>query len=161
MEPQLPDLPAEVTGVGLAEILGVLGEQAVEEVHAAEVAVGQYSQDRTSGSISTSYRPAMYPMLYVFAAIAKAARASRARSHISSEDVVGMTAGVLAGSVVAHGGPGIGVPGSDLDIAQVHPAFAGGTVEARTPPDDAVGCRILTGGRTPESQNPRSQRRNR
>jgi hypothetical protein len=44
VEPQFPDLPAEVSGVGLAEILGVLGEQADEEVDPAEVAVGQAGQ---------------------------------------------------------------------------------------------------------------------
>ena len=75
MEPQFPDLPAEVSGGGLAEVLGVLGEQADEEVDPAEVAVGQLaSQDRTSGSISTSYSPVMHLMLYASAAIAKAAR---------------------------------------------------------------------------------------
>ena len=41
MEPQFPDLPAEVPGVGLADVLGVLGEQADEEIDPAEVAVGQ------------------------------------------------------------------------------------------------------------------------
>ena len=40
VEPQLPDLPAEVLGVGLAKILGVLRQQANEEVDPAEVAVG-------------------------------------------------------------------------------------------------------------------------
>jgi hypothetical protein len=33
-----------VSGVGLAEVLGVLGEQADKEVDAAEVAVGQAGQ---------------------------------------------------------------------------------------------------------------------
>jgi len=48
VEPQFPDLPAEVSGVGLAEVLGVLGEQAGKEVDPAEVAVGQAGQpDRT------------------------------------------------------------------------------------------------------------------
>jgi hypothetical protein len=36
--------PAEVSGVGLAEVLSVLGEQADEEVDPAEVAVGQAGQ---------------------------------------------------------------------------------------------------------------------
>jgi hypothetical protein len=44
MEPQLSDLPAQVTGVGLAEVFGVLSEQADEEVDPAEVAVGQTGQ---------------------------------------------------------------------------------------------------------------------
>ena len=44
VEPQFPDLPAEVSGGGLAEVLGVLGEQAGEEVDPAEVAVGQAGQ---------------------------------------------------------------------------------------------------------------------
>ena len=44
MEPQFPDFPAKVTGIGLAEVFGVLGEQADEEVNPAEVAVGQAGQ---------------------------------------------------------------------------------------------------------------------
>jgi hypothetical protein len=44
VEPQFPDLSAEVSGVGLAEVLSVLGEQADEEVGPAEVAVGQAGQ---------------------------------------------------------------------------------------------------------------------
>ena len=44
MEPQLADLPAQVMGVGLAEVLGLLGEQADEEVGPAEVAVAQALQ---------------------------------------------------------------------------------------------------------------------
>ena len=44
-----------MTGIGLTEILGLLGEKADEEIDPAEVTVGQpASQDRTSGSISTS-----------------------------------------------------------------------------------------------------------
>jgi hypothetical protein len=61
-----------MTGVRLAEIFGVLGEQADKEIDPAEVTVGQSGQpgpDLTSGSISTSYRPDMHLMLYVFAAI--------------------------------------------------------------------------------------------
>src|SRR5271169_5602134 len=65
VEQQFPDLPAEVSGVGLAEVLGVLGEQTDEESTRPKVAVGQpASQDRTSGSISTSYSPVMHLMLY-------------------------------------------------------------------------------------------------
>jgi hypothetical protein len=37
MEPQFADFPAEVAGVRLAEGVGLLGEQADEEVGAAEV----------------------------------------------------------------------------------------------------------------------------
>lgn len=70
MEPQLPDLASQVAGVGLAEIFGVPGEQANQEVDPAEVTVTQLgSQDRTSGSISISYSPAMHLMLYAFAAM--------------------------------------------------------------------------------------------
>jgi hypothetical protein len=47
-----------VAGIRLTELLGTLSKQADEEVDAAEIAVAQSgSQDRTSGSISTSYRP--------------------------------------------------------------------------------------------------------
>ena len=41
VEPQFPDLPAKVTGIGLAEIVGLLSEQADEEIHPAEVTIGQ------------------------------------------------------------------------------------------------------------------------
>jgi hypothetical protein len=44
MEPQFPDLAAEVSCVWLAEIFGMLSEQADEEVNPAEVAVGQAGQ---------------------------------------------------------------------------------------------------------------------
>jgi hypothetical protein len=44
MEAQFADLAAEVTGVRLAEVLGVLSEQADEEVGPAEVAVGEFLQ---------------------------------------------------------------------------------------------------------------------
>jgi hypothetical protein len=37
VEPQFPDLPAEVAGVQFAEIFGALGRQADEEVDPAEV----------------------------------------------------------------------------------------------------------------------------
>jgi hypothetical protein len=46
--------------------------------------------------------------------------ASGARGHVGGEDVVGVPVEVLAGTVVAHGGAGIGMPGGDLGIAQVH-----------------------------------------
>ena len=41
VEPQLPDPSAQVAGARLAEIAGVLGEQAHEEVDPAEVAIRQ------------------------------------------------------------------------------------------------------------------------
>jgi len=65
-------------------------------------------------------------MLYAFAAIAKAARVSGARGHVRGEDVVRVTIEVLAGPVVAHGRPGVGVPGGDLNITQVHPGIQTG-----------------------------------
>jgi hypothetical protein len=67
---------ARVTSaVGLAEVLSVLGEQADKEVDPAKSRSDRLaSQDRTSGSISTSYTPVMHLMLYASAAIAKAAR---------------------------------------------------------------------------------------
>ncbi len=45
---------------------------------------------------------------------------SGAGSHVGGENVVGMPVEILAGSVVTHRGPGVGVPGSDLHVAQVH-----------------------------------------
>jgi hypothetical protein len=75
VEPQFPDLPAEVSGVGLAEVLSVLGEQADKKSSRPKSRSDRLaSQDRTSGSISTSYSPVMHLLLYASAAIAKAAR---------------------------------------------------------------------------------------
>jgi len=75
VEPQFPDLPAEVPGVGFAEVLGVLGEQPTRKSTRPKSRSDRLaSQDRTSGSISTSYSPVMHLMLYASAAIAKAAR---------------------------------------------------------------------------------------
>jgi hypothetical protein len=55
-EPQLPDLAAQVAGVGLAEIFGALAESADQKVHRPKSRSPSWaSQDRTSGSISTSY----------------------------------------------------------------------------------------------------------
>ena len=47
----------------------MLGEQANQEVDPAEVSPA--SQERTSGSISTSYSRDIHPMLYAFSAISK------------------------------------------------------------------------------------------
>jgi hypothetical protein len=41
MEPQFPDLAAQVTGIGLAEVHSVLGKQADQEIDPAEITVGQ------------------------------------------------------------------------------------------------------------------------
>jgi len=68
----------------------------------------------------------MHLMLYASAAIAKVTRISGPGRHIGGKNVVGVTVEVLAGPVVAHRGPGISVPGSDLDIAQVHPGIQHG-----------------------------------
>jgi hypothetical protein len=44
VEPQLPDLAAKVTGIWLAEVGSVPGEQADEEIDPAEISVGQVLQ---------------------------------------------------------------------------------------------------------------------
>jgi len=44
MEPELADLPAEVAGIWLAESVGLLGEQADQEVGTAEVPVAEALQ---------------------------------------------------------------------------------------------------------------------
>src|SRR5690242_14562815 len=44
---------------------------------------------------------------------------SGAGGHVGGEDVVRIAVQVLARSVVAHGGSRVGVPGSDLDVAEV------------------------------------------
>jgi DNA primase len=48
VEPQFPDSPAKVTGIGLTEVLGLLGEQADVEVDPAEVTVAQCGQPGTN-----------------------------------------------------------------------------------------------------------------
>jgi hypothetical protein len=54
---------------------------------------------------------------------------SGAGGHIGGEDVVGVPVEVLAGAVVAGGRAGIGVPGGDLDIAQVNASIEHGRDE--------------------------------
>jgi hypothetical protein len=77
VEPQFPDFPAQVAGTGLAEIVGLLGEQADVEVDPAEVTLlSRVSQERTSGSTSIPYSPAMHPMLYASDAMGKPEPAS-------------------------------------------------------------------------------------
>jgi hypothetical protein len=72
VEPQLPDLAAKVTGIRLAEARRVFGKQADEEPTRPKSRSARFSsQDRTSGSTSTSYKPAMHLMLYAADAIAK------------------------------------------------------------------------------------------
>ena len=44
---KLADLPAEMPGVGLAERLGLFGEQTDQEVDPAEIAVAQPGQPRS------------------------------------------------------------------------------------------------------------------
>src|SRR5215471_19846746 len=109
-----------MAGVWLAEIFGVLGEQATRKsARPKSRSLRLLSQDRTSGSISTSYSPAMHLMLYASAAIPKA-HPSGAGGHVGGEDVVGVAVQILAGPVVAHRGPRISVAGRDLHIPQVH-----------------------------------------
>ncbi len=57
------------------------------------------------------------------------ASVSGARGHVGGEDVVGVPVEVVAGPVIAGGGAGIGVPGGDLDIAQVDPGVEHGRDE--------------------------------
>jgi hypothetical protein len=47
VESQLADLPAEMPGVGLAERLGLFGEQTDQEVDPAEIVVVQPGQPRS------------------------------------------------------------------------------------------------------------------
>ncbi len=47
---------------------------------------------------------------------------SGAGRHVRSQDVVRVAVEVLAGSVVPHGSPRVGVPSRDLYLAQVDPA---------------------------------------
>src|SRR3954453_11803880 len=51
---------------------------------------------------------------------------SCAGGHVGGENVVGVSVEVLAGAVVAHGGPWVGVPGRDLDVAEVDAGVAHG-----------------------------------
>ena len=54
---------------------------------------------------------------------------SGAGGHVGGEDVVGVAVEVLAGSVVAHGGAGVGVAGGDLDITQINSGIQHGCDE--------------------------------
>jgi hypothetical protein len=63
--------PSQVAGVRLTEILGVLSEQADEEVDAAEVAVAQPGQPGPHFRFDLDLKPLMHPMLYASYAIAK------------------------------------------------------------------------------------------
>ena len=54
------------------------------------------------------------------------AAVSGAGGHVGGEDVVWVAVEVLAGPVVAGGRAGIGVPGGDLDIAQVNASIQHG-----------------------------------
>jgi hypothetical protein len=58
------------------------------------------------------------------------AAASGAGGHVGGEDVVWVPVEVLAGPVIPHGGAGIGMPGGDLDIAQVNPSIQHGRHES-------------------------------
>ena len=77
VEPQFPDFPAQVAGIGLAEILGLLGEQADVEVDPAEVTVAQPGQPGTDFRLDLDpVQPAMHPMLYASDAMGKPEPAS-------------------------------------------------------------------------------------
>src|SRR5215472_10519386 len=52
-------------------------------------------------------------------AVGSAAR-SGVGGHVGGQDVVRVAVKVLAGPVVAHRGARIGVPGRDLDVAELH-----------------------------------------
>ena len=57
------------------------------------------------------------------------AAASGAGGHVSGKDVVAVPVEVLAGPVIAGSCAGIGVPGGDLDIAQVNASIKHGRDE--------------------------------
>jgi len=52
---------------------------------------------------------------------------SGAGCHAGSQDVVRVPVEILAGSVVAHRGTWIGVPGGDLDVPEVHASIQTGS----------------------------------
>ena len=56
---------------------------------------------------------------------------SGTRGHVSSEDVVGMTVEILAGSVIAHRRPRVSMAGRDLHVAQIHARVEHGRDERR------------------------------
>ena len=61
METQFPYLPAEVTGVWLTEILGMLSQEADEEIGPAEVAVGELLEPGPHFGLDFNrYRSAMH-----------------------------------------------------------------------------------------------------
>jgi hypothetical protein len=84
VEPQFPDLPAEVPAVGLAEVLGVFGEQADEEVDPAEVAVGQAGQPGSDFRLDLD----LIQSLSCICCYRQGGAISRAGGLVSGEDVV-------------------------------------------------------------------------
>ena len=50
-------------------------------------------------------------------AVRSVVRRSGAGGHVGGEDVVGVPVELVAGTVVAHGGAGVSVPGGDLHVA--------------------------------------------
>ena len=84
-----------------------------------------------------SLRIAYLAVLRMFGWLALLARSDRAKDagdaavsgtggHVGGESVVGVPVEILAGPVIAGGRAGIGVPGGDLDIAQVNPGVQTG-----------------------------------
>ena len=120
MKPELPDFPAEVAGVRLAEIFGALGEQADQEVDPAEVTVGQTGQLGPDFGLDLHLvqlghaSDAICIHCYSQGAVTVRCRRPCRRRGCSSVAVE-----VVAGPVVAHGGAGVGVTGSNLDVAQI------------------------------------------
>src|SRR5262249_51121697 len=55
---------------------------------------------------------------------------SGAGGHVGGQDVVRVAVKVLAGPVVAHRGARIGVPGRDLDVAELHACVEHGRDES-------------------------------
>ena len=71
VEPQLAYLPTKVARIGLAESLGLLGEQADEKVGAAEVPVAKAFEPGPDLRLDLdAYNPLMHRMVYAFDAIA-------------------------------------------------------------------------------------------
>jgi hypothetical protein len=89
VEPEFPDLPAEVSGVGLAEVLGVLGEQADEEVDPAEVAAGQAGQPGPDFRLDLDLiQPCHASDAICICCYSQGGAISRAGGLVSDEDVV-------------------------------------------------------------------------
>jgi len=119
MEPQFPDFPPEVSCVRLAEIFGMLGEQANEEGRPGR-SPGQAGWLGLDLRFDLHLVRASHAFYGICICCYGQGGWSGSRRHVGGEDVVRVTVEILASPVVTHRGTRIGMPRGNLDIPQVH-----------------------------------------